>query len=50
MAPPIDERLLAGLPRLPACAGVAMGVDRLMMALMGTDKISDVLAFPFERA
>jgi lysyl-tRNA synthetase class 2 len=48
--PPIDERLLAGLPKLPACAGVAMGVDRLLMALMGTDKISDVVAFPFERA
>ena len=48
--PDIDERLLAGLPKLPACAGVALGVDRLMMALMGTDKISDVLAFPFDRA
>jgi lysyl-tRNA synthetase class 2 len=48
--PPVDERLLAGLPKLPACAGVALGVDRLLMALMGTDKISDVLAFPFERA
>ncbi len=48
--PPIDERLLAGLPKLPACAGVALGVDRLLMAMMGTEKISDVLAFPFERA
>ena len=50
VAPPVDERLLAGLPKLPACAGVAMGVDRLLMALMGTEKISDVLAFPFDRA
>ena len=48
--PPIDERLLAGLPKLPACAGVAMGVDRLLMAMMGSDKISDVVAFPFDRA
>ena len=48
--PPIDERLLAGLPKLPACAGVALGVDRLLMALMATDKISDVVAFPFDRA
>mgnify|MGYP006175426129 CR=1 FL=1 len=48
--PAIDERLLAALPKLPACAGVALGVDRLMMALMGTDKIADVVAFPFERA
>ena len=48
--PDMDERLLAGLPKLPACAGVALGVDRLLMALMGTDKIADVLAFPFDRA
>lgn len=48
--PPLDERLLAALPKLPACAGVALGVDRLLMALLATDKISDVLAFPFDRA
>ena len=48
--PALDERLLAALPKLPACAGVALGVDRLMMALLGTDKIGDVLAFPFDRA
>lgn len=48
--PPLDERLLAALPTLPDCAGVALGVDRLLMALLGTDKISDVLAFPFDRA
>lgn len=50
MAPAMDERLLAALPKLPACAGVALGIDRLLMALSGTDKLSDVLAFPFERA
>ena len=48
--PGVDERLLAGLPKLPPCAGVALGVDRLLMALMGTEKIADVLAFPFDRA
>lgn len=48
--PPVDERLLAALPKLPACAGVAMGVDRLLMAMMGSDKLGDVLAFPFDRA
>jgi lysyl-tRNA synthetase class 2 len=48
--PALDERLLASLPKLPECAGVALGVDRLLMALMATDKISDVLAFPFDRA
>lgn len=50
MAPAMDERLLAALPKLPACSGVALGIDRLLMALSGTDKLSDVLAFPFERA
>ena len=48
--PPLDERLLAALPKLPACAGVALGVDRLLMALAGAEKIADVLAFPVERA
>jgi lysyl-tRNA synthetase class 2 len=35
---------------MPACAGVAVGVDRLLMALLGTEKIADVLAFDFARA
>jgi lysyl-tRNA synthetase class 2 len=48
--PAIDERLLASLPKMPACSGVAMGMDRLLMALAGTDRIADVLAFPFDRA
>ena len=50
-APPIDERLLAALAGgLPACAGVALGVDRLLMAMADTDRIADVLAFDFGRA
>ncbi len=48
---PVDERLLAALGAgLPACAGVAMGVDRLLMAMTGTSRIADVLAFDFARA
>ena len=47
---PIDERLLAALPRMPACAGVALGMDRLLMWLAGTDAIGEVLAFPFAEA
>jgi lysyl-tRNA synthetase class 2 len=35
---------------LPDCAGVALGIDRLLMAMMGSDRIADVLAFPFARA
>jgi lysyl-tRNA synthetase class 2 len=49
--PPIDERLLAGLEHgLPNCAGVALGVDRLVMLAAGTRDIADVLAFPIDRA
>jgi len=49
--PPVDERLLEALRHgLPGCAGVALGVDRLLMAMLGVDRIADVLAFPFERA
>ncbi|MEO6967430.1 MAG: EF-P lysine aminoacylase EpmA [Rhodanobacteraceae bacterium] len=44
---PIDENLLAILNDLPDCAGVALGVDRLLMCLLGTDDVRDVLAFPF---
>jgi lysyl-tRNA synthetase class 2 len=49
--PPLDERLLQALESgLPACAGVALGIDRLLMAMLDTDRIKDVLAFPFDRA
>ena len=49
--PPIDTRLLAALASgLPACAGVALGMDRLLMAMLGTLRIKDVLAFEFKRA
>ena len=50
-AVPLDAALVAALGHgLPACAGVALGVDRLLMALLGTDRIADVLAFDFGRA
>jgi lysyl-tRNA synthetase class 2 len=49
--PPLDEAFLAALGHgLPACAGVALGVDRLLMAMLHTDRIADVLAFDFGRA
>ncbi|WP_254422943.1 EF-P lysine aminoacylase EpmA [Rhodanobacter sp. B05] len=47
---PVDERLLATLDALPDCAGVALGIERLLMCLAGTDAIADVLAFPFAQA
>jgi len=46
----IDERLLAALAHgMPACAGVAVGVDRLLMLQQGVSDIRDVLAFPVDR-
>ena len=47
---PLDENLLTVLDALPDCAGVALGVDRLLMHLLGTDDIRDVIAFPFAEA
>ena len=48
---PLDERLLDALTHgLPACAGVALGIERLLMCLANTDDIADVIAFPFADA
>lgn len=49
--PPLDERFLAALEQgLPQCAGVALGVDRLVMCAAGATDIDEVIAFPVERA
>lgn len=48
---PMDRRLLAALASgLPDCAGVALGVDRLLMMAAQAACIQDVLAFPVDRA
>jgi lysyl-tRNA synthetase class 2 len=47
---PIDERFLDDLARgMPESGGNALGVDRLLMLLAGTDSIQAVVAFPAER-
>ncbi len=48
--PDIDERLIKALSGLPDCAGVAMGIDRLLMCLMGVSDLREILAFDFAQA
>lgn len=46
-----DERLLAALESgLPNCAGIALGLDRILMLLAKKSSISQVLSFNIEQA
>ena len=48
---PEDQRLLAAMAAgIPACSGVALGLDRLLMVLTQAASIDEVLAFPVARA
>lgn len=48
---PIDEPFLRALEDgVPMAAGVAVGIDRLLMLLLDLHDIETVLPFPFERA
>jgi len=47
----MDASLLSALHSgLPDCAGVALGLDRLLMLASGSKRIQDVFAFPFDSA
>lgn len=47
-AVPVDENLLAALEVLPDCAGVALGVDRLVMLAVGAKSLKEVMAFTID--
>ena len=48
---PESSQLLAAMKHgLPACSGVALGFDRLVMLSTGARTIAEVLAFPTDRA
>lgn len=49
--PAPDEALLAAHRHgLPDCAGVAMGLDRLLMLKVGATSLAEVMAFSWDRA
>ncbi len=51
VVPPIDEALLDALVAgLPDCAGVALGIERLLMVMADTDDLRELVAFPFHEA
>ncbi len=42
----LDERFLEAVGRMPPSAGIAVGLDRVLMLLLGAADISEVLLFP----
>ncbi len=47
---PLPRRFLKAMANLPACGGIALGVDRLVMLLCDAASIDEVVAFPREVA
>jgi len=47
---PLPEKFLESLEFLPSCAGIALGIDRLVMMLSGANQLDHVVAFPPELA
>ena len=47
---PIDQHFIDSLKSLPDCAGVALGIDRLVMLATEKNHIDDVLSFAIRGA
>ncbi|HJV35628.1 amino acid--tRNA ligase-related protein, partial [Geomonas sp.] len=45
---PVAEKFLAALATLPESAGIALGLDRLVMVLLDKESIDEVVAFTQE--
>ena len=43
---PMDQHLIAALDHFPPCAGIALGLDRLLMVILETTRIDQVISFP----
>lgn len=43
---PLDEPFLEAVGRMPECAGIAIGLDRILMLLTNASELSEVLLFP----
>ena len=43
---PLDEFLLAALPNMTECSGIALGIDRLLMVAQSQMKLEKVITFP----
>lgn len=43
---PLDERFLEAVGRMPPSGGIAVGLDRVLMLLLGAASIDEVLLFP----
>ena len=49
--PPLDEGWFRDVtPELPACSGVAIGLDRLILMGLNTDRLEDLLEFSWEKS